>query len=139
MRVNSIIYVYQFDGAGAPICEGVLPSIKNPQNHLHCLVFHIFFIFFHQLKSPFFSISSLNALYVKKWTFYRASNSTERRSPRHNYAHSVYRFFAKKSSIFRRKILKKHSYFFFLQILNTMLWCAFYTHTYPHQINSITS
>ena len=47
MRVNSIFYVYQFYGAGAPICDEVLLSIKIPQNQQHCLVFHIFFLFFH--------------------------------------------------------------------------------------------
>ena len=119
---------------GAPICEGYPLSIKNPQNQHHSLVFHIFFLFFHKLKSPFFSIYWLSTPYVKKWTFSRASNSTLRRSPGHYSAHSVYLFFAKKSSIFSRKVQKKCLYFFLFQILNTRLWCAFYTHTYPHQI-----
>ena len=66
MRVNSIFYMYQFEGVGAPICDEVLLSIKNPQNQQHCLAFHIFFLFFHQLKSPFFSIYQLIAVYVKK-------------------------------------------------------------------------
>ena len=66
MWENSNFYVYQFYGVGAPICDEVLLSMKNPQNQQHCLVFHIFFLFFHQLKSPFFSIYQLIAVYVKK-------------------------------------------------------------------------